>query len=240
MSAPIARSIRSVWSRLGPTSSISLSAASAERGEDQRTLQLPAGDGHLPTKRQQPTGPTGNADRRILARHAAVAPTGQRAHLRQRLQHAIHRTPAQRLVAVERRRERQRRADPREQTHRRTAVAAIEQVGRRLEAVEPRAAHDQRVAVALELNTPTLQTGDRAAAVGAFEQILDPRIAPRQRIADQRAMRDRLVAGHSQRAAQRADRAEAQRVRRERSHQRRARPWRSRSSCRLLISRTRS
>ncbi len=91
----------------------------------------------------------------------------------------------------------------------RAAVLAVEHVVGLAQAVDPRTVHDDRVAVGTEPARRAVRAPRRRAHVGAGREIGDAARAVGQRGEDQRAVRDRLVAGHPQPAPQRPGAADA-------------------------------
>ena len=136
-------------------------------------------------------------------RRAAILGLDHRAHRRQRLDHPPHRPRRQRRIADQHAVEALARQQAGEQAHRGARIAAVQRPVRGLQAMQ---AHpvDDADAVRRRLDAHAEPTEDRRgrARVLALEEALDAGRALGDRAQHDRAVADRLVAGHRQFAAQ--------------------------------------
>jgi len=124
--------------------------------------------------------------------------------LPQRLDHAPHRPPPERGVAVQSRRERPAGEDAGEQPHRRAGIAAVDDFLGRAEPLPAFAFDREQPIVAGNFYAESLERLDRTVVVLAPREIGDPARAVRDRGENDGAMADRLVAGDGDLAAQRS------------------------------------
>src|SRR5207253_1292624 len=95
------------------------------------------------------------------------------------------------------------------QAHRRTGVAAVEYVRRLDEPTQASTFDAHALAIPLDVDPEVAQAAQRRATVSAGREIADARFAVADRVEQRRAVRNRFVAGHAQRASNvraRADR----------------------------------
>ena len=127
-----------------------------------------------------------------------------RAHQHHRIEDALHRPFAQRGVAVEGGRDRAACRRAHDQPAAGGGIAEIEHPLRLPEAADPDAMHAPgALAGALDLRPQRPHGLAGVKHVLAFEKPGNPGLPDRQRAENQRAMRDRLVAGHAQAALER-------------------------------------
>ena len=110
---------------------------------------------------------------------------------------ALHRPAAERGIADERRIEFLCSEQPHEEPHRRSGVAHVQRLRRRLQAVHANAMHHEASGPALfDAHTEALQSRKRRQAIRALEEAADLGIALGDAAEHQRAMRDRFIARH--------------------------------------------
>ena len=198
-SAPIARSSRSVWSRVGAGSIDRGLAVGEQAGQQQRRLHLRAGDVEAMLDARAALAP-------------ARSPAAAGAHRRARRSRAPARRSGSTMRAIGRR-----RSEPSplstantpapgqhaaEQAHARARVAAVEHVGR---LAQPAQADARDVHPIARRARSRRRAARRQPSVDAQsapgEKLLIARLALAQRVEQRRAMRDGLVARHAQTAA---------------------------------------
>ena len=128
-----------------------------------------------------------------------------RAHQQQRIEHAPHRPLAQRRIAVEGRDESVAADHPHHQPRAGARVAEVERPAwleqrTHAEAVDP----PPPLAAALDAGAERAAGLSRAQHVVAFEHAIDRRFAAAQQAEDEGAMGDRLIAGRTRAASERA------------------------------------
>ena len=135
----------------------------------------------------------------------AAAPIGARAEQRQRIGHAAHRALAQGCVTREGRGHRRGGHAAHDQPHAGAGIAAVDHIGGFGKATDPHAMHRPcAVAVARHFGPEGAHCLGGVQHILAFQQAGDAGFADRHRTKDQRAVADRLVAGHFGAARQRA------------------------------------
>ncbi len=139
------------------------------------------------------------------------APFDDRAHLAQRLGDPPHRPPRERGVALELVSNGPPGQEARHQADRRPRVAAVERRGGRAQAREPDAAHLAPPCLQLDVDAERPQGRRRRQVVAALPEAAGLDDAVAERAEQQRAVGDRLVAGHAAAAAQRTRAARVQR-----------------------------
>ena len=154
-----------------------------------------------------------------LHRRASLVRVDARAHHLQRHRDALHRPAHQRLIADQRGIEALRREQPHHQAHRRAGIAHVERRRRGCETVHARAVQQHLGGCrALDAHAERPQRARRGEAVLAVEEAADVRVARGERAEHQRAVRDRLVARHGERAGDAAARGDPPACARERTH----------------------
>src|SRR5256885_1879339 len=123
---------------------------------------------------------------------------------------SFHRPAHERLVADERRVESLRRQQAHHQAHGGAGIAQVEGRARRCEAACSDSAHQHlRLPRPLDVHPEFLQRPRRGEAILAGEEATDVRVALGERTEHERAVRDRLVARHRERALDAAAGADA-------------------------------
>ena len=171
----------------------------------QQHRRLDLGTGH-----RHPVVDRGEPARRPDAhrRRAALSGRYPGAHPRQRLGHPAHRAPAQAFVTDQHRLERLAGQQAHQQPHRGARIAAVELAARRAQSVPPDSVHDHPpVLRAFDPHAQRPEHVHRRDRVGALQKAADPRRAVGDRAKHDRAVRNRLVPGHPQRAGQTSARA---------------------------------
>ena len=169
-----------------------------QAGEQQRRLHLRAGDVE-DVRRAVQRSSVDDERRAAVAARAA----DRRSHARERIGDTPHRPASERGIAVEPTRERTAREDTAEEAHGGARVAAIDRLRRRHEAVPAAPVDAQLVAALVDDDTERAARGLRRLIVLAPRKTPYGRLAAGDRAEEERAVRDRLVARHRDRAAQR-------------------------------------
>src|SRR5205807_8052465 len=121
------------------------------------------------------------------------------AHQPQRQRHSLHRPAHQRLIADERGIEALPRQQAHEKPHRGAGVSHVERRGGGLQAAGPRSMHDHVLILRpLDTHAERLQRPQGRKAVLARQEAADLGVTLRNSAEHERAMRDRLVAGHGE------------------------------------------
>ena len=167
-----------------------------ETREHERRLHLRARDRQLVPR---PSELPAMDDERCVG--AAGAAVDACPHGTQWLGHTAHRTLIERRVAGQHRKERPAGQHPRQETHRGTAVAAVEHAFGLAQPAEAGAHHAHRIGVVLDLDAERLERGARRGHVVPGREVRDRAGTARQRRENQRTVRDRLVTGQPQRPA---------------------------------------
>ena len=129
------------------------------------------------------------------------------AHLGERLGHAIHRPPPERLVAGQLEAARLPREDPGQQPEGRARVATVDRPAGLAQAAQPGAFDADRVHVVLvNGHAERAHRGERRLRVSRAAEALDAHLAVADRPDENGPVRDRLVAGHRDVTAQRGGR----------------------------------
>ncbi len=127
------------------------------------------------------------------------------AHARERIEHAAHRPLAQAGIAVEHHLDRMAGDDPQHQPRAGAGIAEIERRAGRQKRADARALHAPGPrSHALKLGPERATSADGGERIVPFQQALDPGLAHRQQAEHERAVGDRLVAGHANAALERA------------------------------------
>jgi hypothetical protein len=138
-------------------------------------------------------------------RRMAIIGVDARAHRHERLGDPPHRPRRQRGIAHQHAVEALAGQQPGQQTHRGTGIAAIQRAIGRLQTVDANAMDDAHARLRrIDAHPQLAKDRHGRTRVGAFEETVDPRHAIGQRRQHDRAVRNRLVAGDRELAAQRA------------------------------------
>ena len=203
--APIAASMRSVWSRVtaGSTTVVGPSSAkSPARRIADFTWALATGSSY--SIGMQPAA--ANRQRRV-----ALGRFDARAHLAQRHGDPLLRPRRERLVADERELALLAGEDARDEAHQRAGVAAVERLGGRDEPAQPAPVHPHDVVGDVDdLDTELTRDGDRRLRVGGATEAADLGFAVGDRAEQDAALADPLHARHLDRAAKRDERLDEQ------------------------------
>ena len=178
------------------------SSLEVQARQQHRALDLGAGHRRRVLDRMEPAA--GDRERR-----AAVDGLDAGAHAGERIDDPLHRPPAQRGIAGDRRGEGMGRENARQQPCRRARVLRVERRRGRRQPTQASAVHDDgglaagdRIGLALEGHAERAQAVERGRAIGAGRIVRDPARAIGQRRQQRVAMRDGLVAGDAKTARQ--------------------------------------